>query len=65
MAEFKPADKSLQCASCGDGFVFSRGEQELYRLRGITSDPTQCPNCAHGRVVASLGPQRTNDRKSA
>ncbi len=45
-------DKPLRCASCGDQFVFSSGEQELFRLRGITSDPEQCPNCAQGRVLA-------------
>src|SRR5258708_7459948 len=57
MTEVQRVDKDLRCASCGDGFVFSTGEQELYRLRGITSDPAQCPNCARGRMLA--GPKRT------
>jgi ribosomal protein S27AE len=47
------SDKPLRCASCGDQFVFSSGEQELFRLRGITSEPEQCPSCAHGRVLAA------------
>ena len=48
----KLADKDLQCAACGDGFVFSAGEQELYRLRGIAQPPERCPRCARGRVLS-------------
>lgn len=46
------SDVHLRCASCGDGFVFSAGEQELYRLRGIKVQPQQCPNCTRTRGVA-------------
>ncbi|MBV9328622.1 MAG: zinc-ribbon domain containing protein [Chloroflexi bacterium] len=53
MEERAVDDKALCCASCGDGFVFSSGEQELFRLRGITSEPTQCPRCARGRMLVS------------
>ena len=45
-------DKNLRCAVCGDGFVFSAGEQELFRLRGISRQPDHCPNCSRGRGVA-------------
>ncbi len=48
------ADKDLRCASCGDAFVFSAGEQELFRLRGITQQPQHCPNCARGRGTATV-----------
>ena len=48
------ADKDLRCATCGDGFVFSAGEQELYRLRGISEQPTHCPNCKRARMPAAL-----------
>jgi hypothetical protein len=46
------ADKDLRCAACGDGFVLSAGEQELFRLRGITSQPEHCPRCARSRSRA-------------
>ncbi len=46
------ADKDLRCAACGDGFVLSAGEQELYRLRGITSQPERCPRCVRGRTLS-------------
>jgi hypothetical protein len=47
------ADKDLRCVSCGDGFVLSAGEQELFRLRGINAQPDHCPNCArsHSRAL--------------
>ena len=48
------ADKDLRCAACGDGFVFSAGEQELYQLRGVTAQPEHCPNCARSRGLAPL-----------
>lgn len=60
MKEQKTADKQLSCATCGDGFVFTSGEQELFRLRGITSEPTQCHNCARGRVLATHTSTSTN-----
>ena len=47
------ADIDLRCTSCGGGFVFSAGEQELLRLRGIKQQPEQCPSCA--RVRRSVG----------
>jgi ribosomal protein S27AE len=53
MTQHDYADKDLRCATCGDGFVFSAGEQELYRLRGISEPPRHCPNCARGRLVAA------------
>jgi ribosomal protein S27AE len=46
-------DKNLQCASCGDGFVLSAGEQELFQLRGIAAQPEHCPRCARGRIVVA------------
>lgn len=42
-------DQRLTCAGCGEGFVFTAGEQELYRLRGVTHEPNRCPPCARGR----------------
>ncbi len=48
------ADKDLLCATCGDGFVFSAGEQELNRLRGIQDQPEHCPSCRRGQGVLVL-----------
>ncbi|MBV8714023.1 MAG: zinc-ribbon domain containing protein [Chloroflexi bacterium] len=52
-------DKPLRCSSCGDSFVFTSGEQELFRLRGITREPEQCPSCVRGRaLVATVRSER-------
>jgi hypothetical protein len=54
MAE-RVSDKPLRCSSCGDSFVFTSGEQELFRLRGIPYEPEQCPSCTRGRVLVATG----------
>jgi hypothetical protein len=55
MTQRELADKDLRCATCGDGFVFSAGEQELFRLRGIAQQPERCPDCKRrGGAVPSL-----------
>ncbi len=38
-------DRHLECHLCGEGFVFTAGEQELQRLRGIEAQPSRCPAC--------------------
>jgi len=53
------ADKDLRCATCGDGFVFSAGEQELYRLRGISAQPNHCPNCKRAHLPSALSDVKT------
>ena len=63
MAEQVVSDKALRCVSCGDGFIFSSGEQELFRLRGISDEPAQCPNCTRGRVLAAPA-RASTDRAS-
>jgi hypothetical protein len=60
MNQRREADKHLRCTSCGEAFVFSLGEQELFRLRGVTSEPTHCPNCARGRTLATTLGRSTN-----
>ncbi|MBV9169789.1 MAG: zinc-ribbon domain containing protein [Chloroflexi bacterium] len=39
------SDITLECHLCGEAFVFSAGEQELQRLRGIDRAPTRCSVC--------------------
>jgi hypothetical protein len=38
-------DQTLVCRLCQDSFVFSAGEQELQRLRGVDRVPTRCSFC--------------------
>lgn len=39
------ADKTLVCKDCGAEFVFTEGEQEFYREKGFTNEPSRCPAC--------------------
>ena len=34
-------DKTLVCRDCGSEFVFSVGEQEFYKEKGFTNEPTR------------------------
>lgn len=36
--------KTIKCDNCGNNFIFSLEEQELYKKRGL-SDPAYCPIC--------------------
>ncbi|MCA1646891.1 MAG: zinc-ribbon domain-containing protein [Chloroflexi bacterium] len=38
-------DQTLTCRLCAETFVFSAGEQELQRLRGLERIPTRCSPC--------------------
>src|SRR5688500_2387062 len=39
------ADKALTCRDCGQGFVFSAGEQEFHASKGFTNEPSRCQDC--------------------
>jgi CxxC-x17-CxxC domain-containing protein len=38
-------DKTLTCTDCGQEFVFSADEQELFQTRGYTNEPKRCLDC--------------------
>jgi CxxC-x17-CxxC domain-containing protein len=38
-------DRTLTCRDCGKEFTFTAGEQEFYASRGLTNDPSRCPDC--------------------
>lgn len=42
-------DRTLTCVDCGQSFVFSAGEQEVFANRGFTNDPKRCPSCRAAR----------------
>ena len=39
------SDKTLTCRDCGTQFTFTEGEQEFYASRGLTNEPSRCPDC--------------------
>ena len=42
-------DKKLVCKDCGAEFVFTAGEQEFYKEKGFTNEPSCCPECRKAR----------------
>jgi CxxC-x17-CxxC domain-containing protein len=38
-------DKQLVCRDCQGVFIFSVGEQEFYKEKGLINKPTRCANC--------------------
>jgi CxxC-x17-CxxC domain-containing protein len=47
-----PMDKTLTCRDCGQGFVFTAGEQEFFASRGFTNEPSRCPECRAARKAS-------------
>ena len=52
-------DRHLECHLCGESFVFSAGEQELQRVRGIDRVPTRCPVCRRRPPTVPFLPRLT------
>src|SRR5260370_370320 len=42
-------DKTIKCVDCGADFIFTVGEQEFYREKGLTHFPTRCKSCREAR----------------
>lgn len=38
-------DKNLVCHDCRKLFLFSEGEQNFFKEKGLTNLPKRCPNC--------------------
>ena len=38
------ADKKIVCKICGNEFIFSSGEQEIYKERNL-KEPVRCKRC--------------------
>jgi CxxC-x17-CxxC domain-containing protein len=61
------ADKTLTCRECGVEFVFSAGEQEFFRSKGLENEPGRCPECraARRRGLTSRAERRHYDVECA
>jgi CxxC-x17-CxxC domain-containing protein len=40
---------TLHCRDCGRDFLFTVGEQEFFQSRGLTNNPSRCPECRTAR----------------
>jgi len=50
-------DKKIVCKDCGQEFVFTVGEQEFFKEKGLTSDPVRCPKCRKIRRAQKQQPR--------
>jgi CxxC-x17-CxxC domain-containing protein len=63
------ADITLRCRECGRDFIFTTGEQAFYASRGLTNQPSRCPECRAARKASQSGgysssrSQRNSDRQ--
>lgn len=48
-------DITIRCRDCGQDFVFTVGEQEFYASRGLTNQPSRCPECRQQRKNSNGG----------
>ena len=42
-------DKTLVCQDCGNEFVFTAGEQDFYKEKGLDNEPKRCVECRRAR----------------
>lgn len=54
-------DKTLVCKDCGKEFVFTAGEQEFYKEKGFTNEPTRCKDCRAARKNERFNSRRNNN----
>ena len=45
-----PGDIWMDCVDCGDGFLFSKGEQKFYQAQELEV-PKRCPECREKRKI--------------
>ena len=48
-------DKTLICRDCGNGFIFTQGEQEFYAEKGFENEPGRCKDCRDNRKRGNRG----------
>ncbi|MCS6802934.1 MAG: zinc-ribbon domain containing protein [Dehalococcoidia bacterium] len=49
------SDRKLMCRDCSTEFLFTVGEQEFYRAKGLQNEPQRCPTCRANRRREKLG----------
>jgi|EP00505_MAST-04D_sp_SCG-Rhode-Island_P001832 cleavage and polyadenylation specificity factor subunit 4 len=44
-APLQEEGEELDCRDCGNKFIFSKGEQEFFAMKGFTNKPSRCKEC--------------------
>lgn len=56
-------DKKIICKNCGKEFIFTVGEQEFYKSRGIENEPKNCKACRDEKKAKFNKNRRSNDNR--
>ncbi len=43
-------DIEIVCVDCGDKFIWSKGEQEFFRDKGLKNPPKRCKSCKKAKT---------------
>ena len=54
-------DKTLVCQDCGNEFVFTAGEQEFYKEKGLDNEPKRCKECRNKRKATRTNIQENKE----
>ena len=54
-------DKTLVCQDCGNEFVFTAGEQEFYKQKGLDNEPKRCKECRNRRKATRTNIQENKE----
>lgn len=54
-------DKTLVCQDCGNEFVFTAGEQEFYKEKGLDNEPKSCKECRNRRKATRTNIQENKE----
>jgi CxxC-x17-CxxC domain-containing protein len=47
-------DKTLTCKDCSNTFLFTAGEQDFYKQKGLQNEPGRCPDCRNRRKQQAI-----------
>ena len=50
-------DETIVCVDCGKEFVFTTGEQNFYKEKGLQNKPKRCIDCRRKKKEQALAKQ--------
>lgn len=57
-ASVEHVDRTMDCRDCGNGFIWTAGEQQFFQEKGLVNIPVRCPGCRSARKVKQGLPER-------
>lgn len=54
-------DKTIVCKDCNNEFVFTAGEQEFYKEKGLDNEPKRCKECRNRRKATRTNIQENKE----